>query len=373
MFRLMALVAAALTVIAAHGAEQPDTLAPAPREKVSNTLWIKQLLQNGFKIHDPDVAYPRFPRFALKVYDWGNNTFNTYDTTYVIGTGCNWKVQAKSYNWMETSAILKEEKALSMHSLPYCDAGFSLSFMAVSVGYMWDMNQLFRHPNKRQTFNFDFTTSRFNFSVMSAKSTGNMIIDRFGDYGKETHQHTHLKFDDVSFNYRHIGLLYFLNHNYYSHAAGYTYSKYQLKTAGTWLVGASFNEESVSMDFGSLPAEILQYNPLETTSYSSHFRDYGVMGGYARNIVLRPRRWTFNFTATASVGYRRSLNTDREGRRDLRSRIGNRVRFDAALVYNHRALFSGLTFKSWALSDYNSKMYNLNGFVSLQLNVGMRF
>lgn len=337
----------------------------------SSTLWIKQLFQNGFHIHDPGIAYPRFPRFALKVYDWGNNTFNTYDTTYVVGTGCNWKLQLKSYNWMESSALLKDEKALSMHSLPYCDAGFSLSFMAVSIGYMWDINKLFRDLNSRKTFNFDFTTSRFNLTLMTVRSKGNMVIDRFGNYNKG--RGVRIKFDDVEMSNRHIGLLYFLNHHHYSHASAYTYSKYQLRTAGTWLLGLSYNEENVTMDFSSLPAEILQYNPLEVTSYASHFKDYGFMGGYSRNIVLAPRKWVFNYTVTLSLGYRRSVNTDDNGRDGIRSRIANRGRLDAALVYNHRALFAALTFKSWALTDYNAKTLNFNAFGSLAFNVGMRF
>ncbi len=364
---LLALLFSLMVAATVSAGEHTDSI----EHKVSKTLWIKQLINNGFKIHDPDVAYPRFPRFALKVYDWGNDTFNTYDTTYVVGTGCNWKLQMKSYNWMESSALFKDQKALSIHSKPYCDAGFSLSFMAVSVGYMWDMNQLFSDPNSRHTFNFDFTTSRFTFTLMTTQAKGNMVIDRFGDYNNG--KSVRIKFDDIRMGYKHIGILYFLNHNNYSHASAYTYSKYQLRTSGTWLVGASYNEEDVEMDFSNLPEDILQYNPIEGNIFSQHFRDYGVMGGYARNIVLRPRAWVFNYTVTASLGYRRSLNTDDEGRRDIRSRIGNRVRLDMALVYNHRALFAGLTVKSWALTDYNAKAFNMNAFASLALNVGMRF
>ena len=49
-----------------------------------------------------------------------------------------------------------------MHSNLYSDAGAYLSFMAVSVGYMWNIDKLFDHDTKRHTFNFDFTCSRFS-------------------------------------------------------------------------------------------------------------------------------------------------------------------------------------------------------------------
>ncbi len=55
----------------------PDTVA-SKTEKVSNTYWIRQLIDNGFRIHDPSVRYPRFPRFCLNVYNWGDRTFTSY-------------------------------------------------------------------------------------------------------------------------------------------------------------------------------------------------------------------------------------------------------------------------------------------------------
>ena len=75
----------------------PDSVpADTVRPKVPKTLWIKQLFANGFHINDPSVAYPRFPRFLLNVYNWGDRTFNGYDPEYVVSTGKNWKVLAKS-------------------------------------------------------------------------------------------------------------------------------------------------------------------------------------------------------------------------------------------------------------------------------------
>ena len=61
--------------------------------------WVSQLFANGFRINDPGINYPKFARFCLKVYNWGDKTFNSYDPCYVVGSGKNWKFYGKSYAW----------------------------------------------------------------------------------------------------------------------------------------------------------------------------------------------------------------------------------------------------------------------------------
>lgn len=86
--------------------------------------WYKQLMNNNFRINDPRIRYPKFPKFCVDVYNWGDRTFNTYDTTYVVGTGKNWKAMLRSYNWMQSYAIYFSDKEhLRLISNPYSDLG----------------------------------------------------------------------------------------------------------------------------------------------------------------------------------------------------------------------------------------------------------
>lgn len=169
---LLSLTAMAVEPTSMTAGEPDSTACDTCCNGVSKTYWIKQLIDNGFRIHDEGVCYPRFPRFCLNVYNWGDRTFNSYDTAYVVGTGKNWKLQGKSYNWMETSTIMfPKQSSVNMHSDLYSDAGFSLNFMAVSIGYMWNINKLFTDPTNRRTFNLDFTCSRFSLNYQSVSST----------------------------------------------------------------------------------------------------------------------------------------------------------------------------------------------------------
>lgn len=335
-----------------------------------STYWIRQLINNRFRINDTTVCYPRFPRFALKVYNWGDRTFNSYDTAYVVGTGKNWKLQAKSYNWIETSTMIFPRNAqISMHSDLFSDAGFSLSFMAVSVGYMWNVNSLFSEPTMRRTFNFDFTCSRFSVSYQSVTSNGGMYITRFGDYREG--KHLRQRFDDISINTKNVYAYYFFRHQKYSHAACYTYSKYQLKSAGTALIGANFSEQRTHMDFSSLPPLMLIHNPLETNVYSTHYRVYSALGGYAYNWVLKPRRWCINATGLFGIGYRQIFDNREDT--DTREMLANVVNLNLSAVYNHRALFAALTFRGFAHINYNTNFTHLSSILTISAAVGMRF
>lgn len=367
---LLILLAAALPALRASGTAECDTCSHHGK-----TYWIKQLIDNGFHIHDTTVCYPRFPRFALKVYNWGDRTFNSYDTAYVVGTGKNWKLMGKSFNWLETSTMLfPENLSLDMHSNVYADAGFSLSFMAVSVGYMWNMNQLFSHPTSRHTFNLQFTTSRFSASFSNISSEGGMIITRLGNF--RNHSRLHYRFDDVRLNTKQFDLVYFFNHNRYSHGAAYAYSKYQLRSAGTALVGILYSEQKMEMNFSSLPPEMQENIPLDNLNYSFHYRAYSAQGGYTYNLVLKPRRWLINFFGSAAVGYRQIFGTreqiENESRK-ARNLMSNTVQANIAAVYNHRALFLALTARYTGYFCYNTQFNHINSYPSLTAVVGMRF
>ncbi len=367
---LLSLTAMAVEPTSMTAGEPDSTACDTCCEGVSKTYWIKQLIDNGFRIHDERVCYPRFPRFCLNVYNWGDRTFNSYDTAYVVGTGKNWKLQGKSYNWMETSTItIPKQSSVNMHSDLYSDAGFSLNFMAVSIGYMWNINKLFTDPTNRRTFNFDFTCSRFSLNYQSVSSTGGMIITQFGDYNNG--HRLHYKFDDCSTDSKTLDVYWFFNHYRYSQAAAYSYSKYQLRNAGTPLVGFNFTEQHIKMNFNGMPAIMLEHSPLESNEYQSDYRSYCAMGGYSYNWVLKPRRWLINATGMVAVGYRQLISSGDE--RDSKSRVANNFKINVAAVYNHKALFAAFTARGMGYVNYNmGDLSHLNTIISFTAAVGMR-
>ncbi|MCH5245574.1 MAG: DUF4421 domain-containing protein [Muribaculaceae bacterium] len=337
--------------------------------KKSSTRWIKQLIDNGFHINDPEVDYPAFPRFALKVYNWGNDVFNTYDTTYVQGTGKNWKLSFKNLNRANNYAMIFNDRTrLSMMSDLNANVGGYISFMAVSVGYMFNANQFIGKPNTRNEFNFNFTCARFSGDILKSSVKGNARILRFGEY--KNGALIDVPFDNISNNTLTAKVFYFFNHNRYSHAAAYCFSKYQLKSAGTWIAGLSTTTQEIEMDFAGLPPEMLAFLPKLSSQYNFHYRDYYLLGGYAHNWVLAPRQWLLNLTVMPAVGYKHSYEDSTDGRRSL---FGANLSGLASMVYNHRQMFVSVQGR-FDLYLYTTRNFTfLNTYESILATVGVRF
>lgn len=352
-----------------HPIDSKNTNDSIAFEKLS---WWEQLWVSGFHIHDPRIKYPSFPKFLLNVYDWADKTFNSYDTDYVIGTGCNWKTTLTSYNWMESYMMLfsmHSRDMLHIRSSFYSDLGLHLSFMAVTLGYYANFNRWVGDKDlDRKTFNLNFTCSRFSASLDFRSTKGNTLITHFGAYNPGHSYAIH--FDDIEHKSSQGQLYYFFNYRKYSQAAAYSYSKYQLKSAGTPILGFAFNHQNLKMDFSSLPEQMKLYLPSLENQYKFRFTDYGILAGYGYNYVIRPRKWLFNITAIPSVGYRHSYSDSSEGRKDM---LSANIRARLALVYNYRALFATLTGKLDANLYFNSRYTFFNSVESLSFIVGARF
>lgn len=62
------------------------------------TYWWRAMKHGKVDVTGKTIHYPKFLRFAWKTYKWGDRTFNSYDSAYVVGTGKNWKLILSSNN-----------------------------------------------------------------------------------------------------------------------------------------------------------------------------------------------------------------------------------------------------------------------------------
>lgn len=358
---LTVLVSAAQTLCAAE---------PVDSAEFSRMPWVKQLIASNFNVNHPGINYPKFARFCVKVYNWGDKTFNSYDTAYVVGTGKNWKAMLRNYNWSTGNEMFFSTKSyLRIRSNPYSDIGLHLSFMAVSIGYTWNANAVFGGESSlRRSFNFNFVCGLFSAGINYSKASCGTKITHFGDY--EQGRKLRYKFNDISQESLSGTLYYFFNHKKYSQGAAYTYSRYQLKSAGSWLSGISLSHQRIMMDFSKLPEEMLEHLPSLKRYYSFHYADYDILGGYGYNWVLKPRKWLINATVLPSVGYKHSYESATDDKKDM---FSANLRASFSVVYNYRSLFMS------ALGNFEGHFYFGKGYTffnsipSLSLVAGVRF
>jgi hypothetical protein len=340
-----------------------------PIDTVVSDWWWTRLRQGKLDLKDKSVRYPKFIGFCVDVYNWADTTFNSVDPQYVEATGKRWKWSLKSDNWLDSYAMgFDKGVPIWLISDPYCNMGFYLSYMAVSVGYSLDMtNVIGNRSAMHKKFDFNFSCARFWIDAYYSENNDGTYIHRFGDYndGKL------IKVQFPGLNYISYGIdgYFFFNNRHYSQGAAYNYSKIQRRSAGSFIVGLSASNHDINVDFSSLPEDMLKYLQSEKLQYKFHYNDYCALIGVGYNWVFA-RNFLFNITSLPAVGYKHYFRDCVEGRKDVWS-LGIKGRI--GVTYNIGDAFIGLMGKIDA-HWFRGSAYNFfNSVENLALTVGVRF
>ena len=116
--------------------ERVDKKLNEPYDTTRNSgYWWRALKHGHVDFNDSTMGYPKFVMFCYRTYIWGDRTFNSYDSSYVVSTGKNWKLFIKSNNWVDSYIGHPVEGVNQIiNSNLVSNIGVTLSFMAVSVG-----------------------------------------------------------------------------------------------------------------------------------------------------------------------------------------------------------------------------------------------
>lgn len=332
--------------------------------------WVKQLVASKFQLNDPSIDYPKFPRFCMKVYNWVDRVFNTYDSSYVVGTGKNWKAKLISYNWAGNNVLIfPNGEKIKVVSDIFSDFGPNVSFMALNLGYKWNVNRLWGHTDDdRRTFNFGFNCALLSANLNYSYVKGGTHITKFGDYNDG--KRIDFPYNDIKQETFQIDAYYIFNNRRYSQAAGYAYSKYQLRSAGSWMLGAVVTWQSNWMDFTYLHESMKPFLLLDSPVLCVKYTDYNLSGGYGYNWVLSPK-WLLNVTVMPSVGYRHS--SSKEYSSGGINMFAANAKAMLSLTYNHRALFAGCVSRIDGFVFMGKNYTYFNSLQSSTVNVGVRF
>ena len=350
--------------------DNDTTLTPVEfsRSKDANWWW-NRLRQGTLVMSDTTIIYPHFLKFCVNVYNWADRAFNYYDKDYVQGTGRRWKARLANDNWLDSYAMnFKSNVPIWMLSEPYCNLGFYLQYMAISVGYAIDMSHVIGNkPLLHKRFEFAFTCARFYAEGYYSENTGGTYLRRFGDYNNGKIFKKYIP--GVTFHSKGINAYYFFNHSRYSQGCVYGYSNLQKRSAGSIIAGISISNHDINVDFATLPENMLQYLKSEDTKYRFYFNDYSLLIGYGYNLAFA-RNFVFNVTALPAFGYKHCFRQCTGGKRDMWSlnvigRLG--------LVYNYRDFFAGLNAKMEGHWFRGSNYNFFNSIETVSLVTGVRF
>lgn len=339
------------------------------RDKDNPNFWINRIKQRNLDMKDSTVIYPRFIQFCVDVYNWGDRTFNSYDDNYVEGTGHKWKAMVRSDDWSDSYAMnFNHKMPVWMLSDVYYNAGFYVSYMAVSIGYTLDLSHIIgNRPALHKKLDFNFTCARFTLDAYYSENTGGTVIRSFGDYNNG--HVCKVQFPGVKFRSYGADLYYFLNNRKYSQGAVYNFSKIQKKSAGSVIVGLTYSNHKVDIDFNHLPDILEPYYTLDNRKYKFHYNDYCFLIGYGHNFVVG-KHVIFNVSALPSVGYKRSRPDCVGGMSTL---FSMNYKGKVGMVYNIGDFFLGVSAKIDGHWFLNSQYSLFSSIINFGATAGVRF
>jgi hypothetical protein len=331
--------------------------------------WWRALKHGKVDLDGGTIDYPAFIDFCWKVYKWGDKAFNSYDTAYVVSTGKNWKLMYKSNIWNDNymGEPSKHDMIVDMRSKLAANMGFQLSFMAVSVGYTLGVTNLINGEKVSNKVDFSFTCARFAAEAYYMENRGTTTA-----WVKERSTGEKWKIKEFGGLHRKaygLSAYYFFNNRRYAQAAAYCFSKYQKRSAGSFILGFCLQHRDFSINLQEMPPIVQEQIPADEVLPHFLYNDYCLMAGYGHNWVLGPK-WLLNLTVTPYVGYRHLLATQNEDRASAWS-INMRARLGA--VYNHKKFFVGL--QSYGdIHRYKSEKHHFIGsLLDFTTLVGIRF
>lgn len=353
-----------------------DKIAEIARQKDLQTSGLNEdrnwwhLLKKGqLNLADTTVVYPKFLRFCVNVYNWADHFFNSYNPEYVVGTGHRWKARLVNENWTDSYALHFRKNHANMRMLSHLNdnIGAYIQYMAVSVGYSVDLNTIFSGKKTDHTrFDTNFNCALFNFDLYYYRSSGT-VIRQF--YGYKDNHLINIEFPGVTSKNFGVSLYYFLNNKKYSQGAAYNFSKFQKKSAGSWMVGITYSNLDIAMDFEKLAPELRPLFTFPDSYLHLHYYSYCLLGGYGYNWVWHPK-WLFNITVMPSVGFNHCYEDSSDG---SGNQFALNIHGRTSLTYNHRALFCSLIGKITGNWYTSPKLSLFNAIEYFSFNVGFRF
>lgn len=315
--------------------------------------------------------YPKFIQFCINTYRWFNRTFNTQDSTYVVSTGKHGRVTLYNDNWLAYFQFEPSElPVLHVVGDIYSSIGLRVNYSGIGLGYSVDVDNIFKKKSaNHKRLDFSFNTARFLVEAFYWDVSGKTTIRRYGELGDDSNHRLKEPYEGLSFKAAGASAIYFFNYKKYSYSAAYSLSRRQLKSAGTWALGADFTFYSVGLDFDKFPELIQEVNDYPFRHYRLRYASYELMGGYSQNVVIN-KHFLWNVTMFPSIG----VSVSHEG-----STVGRKTLFSGSMLgktgitYCTRSFFAAFEFNA-RLNLFKTEDVGFNTtFMNFGFSTGVRF
>ena len=267
--------------------------------------------------------------FVKRVGDFLNNYYfkTKYDTNYVERPRQKWLLRPmvnQTGNFIHAKGIVNDVYSkYDLHTkrnttlcleVNYCDIAASLSLNPAKLSGSYNDYE----------FNFEYHGQKISFDINYQRASSLAGDIHFGNVD-------HLDEDGLHMNVVNVTAYYTFNHRKFSYPAALYQNYYQLRSAGSWLAGASFQGGSIRTT-----AELKERSPLAPVVHLS-FSNVSIGGGYGYNWVFGGRsQWLLHLSAlpTFVVYKHNKLNVNEQEIKDSQASFNMIFNERAAVVYH---------------------------------------
>ena len=248
--------------------------------------------------------------------------------------------------------------------------GLYFGWRWIFLGYSFDVS-----GNKPQTdLNFSFYTAAVGIDLFYRKQSEGYKIRRLNGFyqneNKELTDYNH-HFDGLTVTQNGLNLYYIFNNKKFSYRAAYSQTTNQRISAGSFILGLSYNEQSFLFDHSRFDAPIREQLDNELKFKDVRYKDFSINFGYSYNWVFK-KDFLANISLTPAVGYKNtSLNL--KSSKEFLSSINFDLISRAAVVYNNSRYYIGASLVSHTYSYNKSTFSIINGFGVLRVYFGVNF
>lgn len=379
-----------------------DTIAPPPAAmhrfnygfEADGLIPKKQVRQEEYWSHVPADCHVDWRRHRERPFlDFCMDLahfFNTYDTTYVARNRYNFRLMATNTDFFQVYRIAGRDAEGNRQMLTFAPdhaikVGPRGGWRWLNFGYTFGVVPNSEH--KASELNFAAYNSRIGCDINYQHCSGPFHLRRMrGITGLPEYSVKGYDVDGISTNTIAANAYYVFNYRHFAYPAAYNACSVQLRSAGSWMLGVSYDYQRFNFDPEAAEDVIggvfLQQHPyaepprlidaLRVQAVNYHRIGIGV--GYGYNWVPAPN-WLVAVSLSPSLGFKKQagVGITKEMIVDNFRNFHVDAIFRSAVVYNRQRWFAGVSAVSY-LYDYRHRNFDLNNSVTyLKAYVGVQF
>lgn len=283
---------------------------------------------------------------------------NNYDSTYVVRPEgkltLKLRVNQTGNTIHQRGTVNDVHTKADLHTSFKTTISIAASYLGLSAGLSINPAKIGGFYNDYE-LNLSLITNRFSIDASYQRS--NTLT---GDVERDEVQQR-LEKGDATMKVLNLAGYYTFNHRRFSYAAAFNQSFIQRRSAGSWLLGFSYQGGSVKTTDALKEKSA---DAPEVRMYTGHF---GIGGGYGYNLVVG-NKWLFHLSFLPTVVVYNRNNVTINGERKYADKMRFNMIFNerAAIVYNFSSrYFAGATLvMNNSVFDDNRVIVNQNKWVA---------